>query len=67
MEATINNLKRELSQETQQLEEHKAAWLKQQTELHALTESNAKATEEVALLQSTQAVMEHQRARLERQ
>ncbi len=67
LEATIHNLKREISQETAQLEEHKAAWLKQQTELHALSESNAKATKEVALLQSTQAVMEHRLARLERQ
>ena len=67
LEATIHNLKRELCQETELLEENKAAWLKQQTELHALTVSNAKASEELALLQSTQVVMEHRRARLKRQ
>ena len=66
-EATIHNLRREVNLEAERLEEHKAAWLSQQTELPALSVSNAKAAEDLALLQSTQAVMEHQHARLERQ
>ena len=67
LQATIYNLKREVSQKAGQLEEHRAAWLRQQTEMHALSESNAEASEELALLRSTHDVMEHQRARLDRQ
>ena len=67
LEATIYNLKREVSLEAERLEERKAAWMSQQMELHALSESNAKAAEDLALLESTHAVMEHQHARLERQ
>ena len=67
LQATIYNLKREVSQKAEQLEEHRAAWLRQQTEMHALSESNAEASEELALMRSTHAAMQHQRARLDRQ
>ena len=67
LEAMINNLKRELGAKTKELGEHKAAWLHQQTEMHAQSESGAKASEELALLKSTRAVVEQRYARLERQ
>ncbi len=67
LEATINNLKRALSARTKDLEEHKAAWLNQQTEMHAQSEAGAKASEKLALLKSTRVVVEQRYARLERQ
>ena len=67
LEATISNLKREISQRSTRLAEQQAQWLKQQEGLQAALASRAAAAEKLALAQSTHAVMDHRRARLERQ
>ena len=67
MEATISNLKRKISQRSAALAEQQVQWLKQQEELQGLLAGRAAAAEKLALAQSTHAVMEHRRARLERQ
>ena len=67
LEATVSNLKREIGQSSAQLAEQQAQWLQQQEGLQALLASRAAAAEKLALAQSTHAVMEHRRARLERQ
>ena len=67
LEATISNLKREISLRSARLAEQQAQWLKQQDGLQAALASRAAAAEKLALAQSTHAVMDHRRARLERQ